>query len=241
MVQLQRTHDREIYLAENRYREPKELFKRIADLVENTGVVRPGCRITDVGCAAGEFIYYLRERFPETSLLGVDLLPELLAKARGVLPEVSFQAGSVLDEDVLPAESSDVTLLVGVHSIFDDFRMPFSNLLRWTRPGGVVVVAGLFNPHPVDVWVTYRAADRPADDPRELGWNLVSKASVSRYLDAAVGVGRYEFVPFELPFDLAPNPSDPVRTWTFKDAEGRRLFTNGLSLLCNIEILVVHR
>ena len=45
-------------------------------------------------------------------------------------------------------------------------------------------------------------------------------------------------VPFEMPFDLAPQPEDPLRTWTFITG-GRRQFTNGLSLLLNLEILEI--
>lgn len=68
---------------------------------------------------------------------------------------------------------------------------------------------------------------------------MFSKASVSRYLEATLGVGKHTFTPFEMPFDLPPNPDDPVRSWTFLDGQNRRLFTNGLSLICNLEILEI--
>ncbi len=68
---------------------------------------------------------------------------------------------------------------------------------------------------------------------------MFSKRSVARFLDRELGAGRASFLPFELPLDLPPHEDDPVRTWTFRDESGRRLLTNGLSLLCNLELLEI--
>ena len=42
---------------------------------------------------------------------------------------------------------------------------------------------------------------------------------------------------FDMPFDIGPKTSDPARIWTFMDGQGRLLHANGLSLICNLEIL----
>ena len=234
-----RTHDKEIYLQENRYEEPKEVSKLVVGLIMDSGVMQRDATVRDFGCAAGEFLFHMVHQFPGGSYYGYDVVPDLLAKARLMVPEVGFQVGSVLDSSLVPEASTDVSIMQGVHSIFDDFKPSFSNLIRWTRPGGRIYIQGLFNPHPVDVWIKYRPVGDPNPDHCEPGWNLFSRASVSGYLDDAVGPGNYSFTPFEMPFDLDPNPHDPVRTWTFLDGRGRRLFTNGLSLICNLEILEI--
>lgn len=230
---------RQTYLKENRYNSPKEVHKVIANIALQTGVLEEGSVVCDFGCAAGEFLHHLQCLFPKAKYYGYDIVPELIEKARGIVPSVVFQLGSVLDRALLPGSSVDVAFMIGVHSIFDEFETSFSNLLYWVRRGGRIYIFGLFNPHPIDVWVKYRLADDPDPGRREPGWNMFSKVSVSRYLDAAVGVGKHTFIPFEMPFDLAPNPEDPVRTWTFLDNQNRRLLTDGLSLLCNLEILEI--
>lgn len=236
---IKRTHDKQVYLAESRYDEPKELFKVTASFVRQSGVVQPGSLLCDFGCAAGEFLYYARQQFPSAKCRGFDVVDELVAKARSKVAGVEFRLGSVLDRDLMPAASVNVSCLLGVLSIFDEFQPAFENLLYWTRPGGRVYVSALFNPYPVDVWVTYRLADDPNLEHRESGWNMFSKALVSQFLDKAVGQGKYTFTRFEMPFDLPPHPDDPVRTWTFLDRDGRRQLTNGLSLICNPEILEI--
>ena len=234
-----RTRDLGIYLKESRYDEPKEVFKLLASLARDCGVLREGSVVSDFGCAAGEFLHYLSREIPEARYFGYDVVPALLEKAREHTPKVVFSIGSVLDKTLLAPASTDIAFMSSVHSIFDEFEPCLANLLHWTRKGGRIFIFGVFNPYPVDVWVTFRTADHPDPAHREAGWNMFSKASVSRYLEATLGVGKHTFIPFEMPFDLPPNSDDPVRSWTFLDGQNRRLFTNGLSLICNLEILEI--
>lgn len=238
---MNRSHDKEIYLTEHRYDKPKEITKRLTRLIGEDGAATAEADVYDIGCAAGEFLYHFVRSFPTTKCHGVDYLEELLVKARRMVPEATFFRGSVLDRSSIEAGAADITLLQGVHSIFDDFEPVFENLIHWTRPGGRVYIFGLFNPHPVNVWVRYRNLALHDPEHREAGWNLFSKQAITEFLDKKLGSGRHQFIPFEMPFDLQPHPDDPVRTWTFCEASGRRIFTNGLSIIVNLEILSIRR
>jgi SAM-dependent methyltransferase len=226
-------HTLEVYLQENRYEQPKEISRVLASLALESGLLVPGARVADFGCAAGEFLYHLSKVAPGPCYSGFDLLPELIEKARRHVPGVRFEAGSVLQPDLAPPGSLDVVFLAGVMSLLDDFRPCLENLLRWTRPGGRVYLFDLLNPHPVDVFLRYRSADGA-----EGHWNMFSRSLVAEFLAQRLGPDRFRSVPFEMPFDLAPQPEDPLRTWTFP-AGGRRRFTNGLSMLLNLEILEI--
>ena len=239
-IDTRRTHDKHVYLSDTRYDEPKEYFKVLFGLAKNSGALRKGSTVCDFGCATGEFLYYLSRESPDAQYIGYDIVPDLLARAIDRVPGVQFQFGSVVDSTLVAANSVDLAFMLGVHSIFDEFETCISNLIRWTRDGGRIFIFGMFNSHPVDVWVKYRMSDDPDPAHREPGWNIFSKASISRFIDERIGVGKHNFTPFEMPFDLAPNPSDPVRTWNFTDARGNRRLTNGLSLLCNLEILQIN-
>jgi SAM-dependent methyltransferase len=237
--QAVRTHD-QLYLTENRYEQPKEIFRIAAAIVRSAGLGGRGHRLVDIGCAAGEFAYFLKKEFPEADVAGYDLLPELIDKARTQVPGVQFAVGSVLEPTLLEQGSADVTFLIGVHSIFDDPTDCFRNLIRWTKPGGLVIVLGLFNKFDIDVWVRYRPAGKP-DGAKELGWNLVSRSSARRIVAEADSRASVEFHPVVMPLDLPRNASDPVRSWTEKRADGERFLTNGLSLIINLETMVVRR
>jgi len=239
MIEYRRIHDKDIYLKEDRYERPKEVFKKVADLVLESGVLKEGSIVCDIGCATGEFLHYLSRLFPKAKYYGYDVAPEFLEKAKQMVPNVTFLKGSVLDRELLQPASSDVTFLLGVSAMFDDFKPCFLNVMHWTRPGGRLYILSIFNPYPIDVWVTYRRTDSSDPNLRELGWNMVSIVSVSRWLDATLGPGKYTFIPWVMPFDLPPHPDDLVRTWTFLDDQGQRLFTNGLSIIPHFYILEI--
>ena len=81
----------------------------------------------------------------------------------------------------------------------------------------------------------------PDSSHREPGWNIFSKETISSFINEKLGEGRHSYTHFEMPFDIQPHPTDPIRTWTFKDYNNRRLFTNGVSLLLNFEVLEIIR
>ncbi len=237
-IRIERTHDKQIYLKEDRYDNPKENHKIIAKLIMESGVLQEDSTLCDFGCATGEFLYYLSKQFPKAKYYGYDIIPELIEKARRRVPSVEFQVGSTLDKNLLPAKSIDIATLIGVHAMYDTIEPWLSNLIYWTRKGGRIEIFGPFNPYPVDVWMMCRRVDDLDPSHREIGWNLFSLASVREYLDSTK-VAKYSFTLFEMPFDLPPRLDDPLRSWTFLDRGNRRLFMNGASLILNYYCLEI--
>jgi trans-aconitate methyltransferase len=137
-----RTHDL-LYLNENRYEGTKESFKFTLKTALEFSDRMPRS-ILDVGCAAGEFPFFLVRAIEGAHIHGMDVMPELVEKARQVVPEAEFFVGSVLDPEATSG-AFDMVFLVGVHSIFDEIEPWLSNLLKWTNPGGTVAVFGLIN------------------------------------------------------------------------------------------------
>lgn len=238
--QKTRTHDAEIYLAENRYDQPKEIFRILAKMASPYVNDLPAERsILDVGCAAGEFLYYLRHCFSATKLTGVDVVPQLLEKARRMVPDAGFILADVHEKAAIDPHSQDVIFMCGVLSIFDTFEPILENLTQWCRPGGRVFIFGLFNPHPADVWVQYRIPGKHPESHREVGWNVFSEASIKTFIKKLNPSYDCQFTPFEMPFPLPAHFGDPARTWTIETQDQGRVFVNGLAQLCPLQILEV--
>lgn len=240
-MQTERSHDK-LYLSEQRYEQPKEAFKFVVRCLEaETGAPMDGAPVFDVGCAAGEFAYFLRKIWPKTDIVGIDLLPELVEMARKMVPGVAFRQGSVLEPSIIPAGTAAAVFMSGVLSIFDEFEPVVGNLLSWLRPGGTGVIFGLFNSDPVDVVIRSRRAGAARSEPWETGWNVFSEASVGAFLDQHQADFSYRFVPFEIGIDLPKRPEDPLRSWTVPMADGHRMIVNGLCLVHDFKALVVSR
>jgi len=236
---IKRTHDKEIYLNENRLTDTKEYFKLLVNRSIDSGVLRPQSHVADIGCATGEFLYYLSQRSPQTKIYGADIISEFIDRAKESIPSGHFIEGSVTQSDLYPTNSFDITYLLGVAQIFDQWEDIYENIVNWTKPGGRAYVFGPFNQYEVDVWVKYKLCSDPELEHREPGWNIISQKSIGTFLDKNPKVKNYQFTSFEMPFDIKAKKNDPIRTWTFKQEDGQRMLTNGLSIIPQYAILEI--
>lgn len=229
LLKVQRTHDA-FYLDENRYNNPKEMFKFVAANAFSAEEMSSEMSVCDFGCAAGEFLYYLNTILPNATLDGVDVMSSLLEKCAKFVPSAKLEEGSVLDVTCKEESQYDKSFLIGVHSIFDEFETCFSNLVKWTKPGGSVYIVGMFNPFPVDVLIKYKESKNYESDVHESGWNIFSQQSVSDFLLKNSKVKSVDFTKFDITLDL-PRQEDPLRSWTLRDYQEKRWIMNGLCIL----------
>jgi ubiquinone/menaquinone biosynthesis C-methylase UbiE len=105
----------------------------------------------DVGTGTGSAALLIADRFPEARVVGVDIAPEMVARARQKARDranVSFEHG---DASALPFAGASFDLVTAANMI------PFfDELARVVRPGGTLVLAFSLGPQtPI-----YVAADR---------------------------------------------------------------------------------
>lgn len=105
------------------------------------GVLKPGERVVDVGCGAGiDSLIAARMVGPEGRVIGVDMTPAMLARARAAAVEGSFENVEFregLMED-LPIEDgwADVVISNGVLNLTPDKRQALTEMARVLKPGG---------------------------------------------------------------------------------------------------------
>lgn len=214
--------------------EPKHLFVTACDSIAAADA--SPASLLDVGGASGDFAAYAAQRFTDCSVEVVEYDQQLVTSGRQQLPDINFHVGDANNMPMFTDKSFAATTMLGVHSVFDDFRPSFDECIRVTADGGVIVIADIFNEHPVDALIYWRHADNSTGEFTR-GHNLFSKASASQHLDTCARIANYAFTPFELPFDL-PRRDDPMRSWTELMPDGRRRFMDGLMPL-NIEVLTI--
>jgi SAM-dependent methyltransferase len=143
---------------------PAELLARVPERSAESfaGVANPfslgplasGERVIDVGCGAGtDSLVAAQMVGPAGSVTGLDMTPEMLAKARASGAEmgavhVAFVEGEA-EAIPFPDESFDVVISNGVIDLVPDKEAVFSEIGRVLGPGGRLQIADVTIQRPV--------------------------------------------------------------------------------------------
>jgi SAM-dependent methyltransferase len=118
------------------------------------GRLHPGERVLDLGSGAGtDSLVAAQMVGPEGSVVGIDMTPEMLAKARGAAAElgagnVEFVEGEA-EHLPFPDASFDVVISNGVTDLVPDKDAVFSEIHRVLVPGGRIQIADVTIQNPV--------------------------------------------------------------------------------------------
>lgn len=110
--------------------------------------LRPGETVLDLGCGAGNDCFIARREVGETGrVVGVDMTPEMIAKARANATKrgysnVEFRLGEI---ENLPVESAAIDCVISncVLNLVPDKRRAFAEIGRVLRPSGRLCVSDI--------------------------------------------------------------------------------------------------
>jgi arsenite methyltransferase len=110
------------------------------------GALQPGEDVLDVGCGAGVDSLVAAQMVGATgSVTGIDMTPEMVAKARGSIAEMGLGNVRIVEGSAehLPFDgaSFDVVISNGVIDLIPDKDAVFSEITRVLRPGGRIQLA----------------------------------------------------------------------------------------------------
>lgn len=231
-----RTHD-DLYVNEDRKDQPKEYFKWLFELTKQNSYNSSSPKILDIGCAGGDFSYFISKNIPNASVNGTDVMESLVAVAQKKVPHGNFFTANINSSDFNHLNQYDLIYMSGVHSIFDECQTWVRNYSNLLDKNGCGFVFGLFNPYPYDVLIRVRPSNTNGE--YEVGWNSFSKETIKAEFDK--NGCSVEFIDWSVPIDIAQNESDYLRSWTFTDNSGKRIATNATRIIHDFGCCIVKK
>jgi|TARA_B100001964_G_C14197718_1_gene584237 ubiquinone/menaquinone biosynthesis C-methylase UbiE len=216
------------------YEKPKYVFSVLGDKIEKVVSCTEKLTMLDVGGASGAFCHYIGKRFSsKIETICVEFDEELCHIGRENVQECRFICGDANNMDMIRTNTVNIVTMIGVLSIFDNFKPSLSECFRVVVPGGNVFVFGKFNEYDIDILLRYRYCN---NDIWNRGWNLFSKYSIDTFLRERTDIKKWSYEKFRFPFDLEKK-DDPIRSWTEINTRGERIFKNGLNMEINLQML----
>lgn len=224
------------YTVTERYENPKEDFKAIADKLARLTEPDRSYTVADIGCANGELLYLLRHRFPRWRLTGYDHTAEFIETARSFpgLKGVEFHQADLFDIK----GCFDIVIATCFLSLFREIEPPIEKLLGLCNEGGCVLATGLFNPYDIEVRVEF--CDNSRSETRGQWWtdfNRHSQRRIREHFESSVATIEFEACRYDV--DLPPDVDHPIRVWTLRDERGETLLLNGAWQIANQTLLTM--
>jgi SAM-dependent methyltransferase len=165
-------------------------------------------RILDVGCGTGHHVSLLASK--NLDVLGIDISPSMIDKAKTNFPDYKFQVADALNGSEFEQESfTHILCMYFTIYYFKDKKLFFDNCYKWLMPGGYLIV---------------HLVDRDRFDPILPPGNPLMYVSPQRYAKTRITSTKVKFTDFSYSADFQLDDNNDIAQFIEKftnDSDGK--------------------
>ena len=165
-------------------------------------------RILDVGCGTGHHVASLSTK--GLDVLGIDISPSMIDKAKTNFPDYKFQVADALNGSEFEQESfTHILCMYFTIYYFKDKKLFFDNCYKWLMPGGYLIV---------------HLVDRDRFDPILPPGNPLMYVSPQRYAKTRITSTKVKFTDFSYSADFQLDDNNDIAQFIEKftnDSDGK--------------------
>lgn len=148
--------------------------------------------ILDIGCGTGHHVAELSAK--NLNVIGIDISPSMIAKAKENYPQYDFKQADVLQGDIFdPSSFTHIMCLYFTIYYLKDKSLFFRNCMEWLMPGGYLVI---------------HLVDREQFDPILPPGNPLMLVSPQKYAKKRITSTKVKFTDFSYSADFRLNPGE---------------------------------
>jgi len=194
--------------------------------------------IADVACGAGSLSHHLKQIYPKSDFYLFDLNEKAINLSKKMNPDANFH---FFLQDMYSLEIADnffdITFCWQTLSFVDHPQNAINELMRITKPGGIIIISSLFNiEHNVDIYT--HAVDFEQKSSTKKGeyyfYNCFSLNTISKWVGKGKKMEFFKFAPKE----VITCDSRGLGTYTVNLETGEKLQISG-GILLNWYILKI--
>lgn len=215
------------YKYENHKDVPKDYFKLIVNDFKKIVKERKHCNILDIGCASGDFLYYVEGELKKLGIIeyelnGMDIWDDLLEEAKIKIPTSNFFLGDISQEK--GNGQYDVVTVMGVTYLYEDIFNIIDNAVTYLKDDGVAYIFERFNKYGFNIALKYEEDDR---NKRRGNIHIHSLNKIMKHYEGSDL--NISYIPFEIHTPIEKT-NDTYRTWTVGLDNGSLAIINGLNM-----------
>jgi SAM-dependent methyltransferase len=223
------------YVEEDHFSNPKEYFKNALTMIQSLSKNAKKQSLVDIGCAAGDFIRFVAQHFPDWEYAGIDLFDQNLNEAKKRYPKGDFFKFDMCSNTPINIKNFNIVTMLGTLSIFNSTQW-IKNFVHFLGKGSTGIIFGIVNPYPYDVFVSLK---KFGNSEFEFGWNSWCFETIQeefKKLNCITKISRWQ-----IPVLVPEKTENPLRSWTIPLEDGSNLITNGSRVIHDFAFITVIR